>query len=391
MKVLFFANTDWYLYNFRLLLATALRANGFEVVFVSPPGSYSQRLVEAGFRWISLPMKRHGLNPLMELINLIRLIRVYRREQPTLVHHFTIKCVLYGSIAARATGVRAVINAITGLGFVFIDEGRKARILRWLVRPVYRIVLRNTHVIFQNTDDRQKYAEENLLSGDKGRLIRGSGIDVSQFKPSPQDKTGPKRVLFVGRLLRAKGVAEYVEAASLVRKAIPNVLFQIAGDKDTENPDKIEDNFMLAWNQAKNVEFLGHRDEMYNLLNQVDLVVLPSYREGVSRALIEAAACGLPLVASDVPGCREIVKHGVNGVLVPIKNSHALADAIMMLLRDDQLRDRMGKISRKIACEEFSDKRVISETLDVYRLAGLPVEAGTMRADHNVGEPRVLP
>lgn len=391
MKVLFFANTDWYLYNFRLLLAHALRAKGFEVVFVSPPGSYSQRLVEAGFRWISLPMKRHGLNPLIELHNLIRLIRVYRREQPTLVHHFTIKCVLYGSIAARVTGVRAVINAITGLGFVFIDEGRKARILRRLVRSVYRIALQNTHVIFQNADDRQKYTEEGLLSGDMGRLIRGSGLDVSQFKPSPRYKTGPKRVLLVGRLLRAKGVAEYVEAASIVRKTIPDVLFQIAGDKDPGNPDKIEDNVIHAWNQAKNVEFLGHRDDMHNLLNQVDLVVLPSYREGMSRALIEAAACGLPLVASDVPGCREIVRHGVNGVLVPIKNSQALADAIMTLLRDDQLRDRMGKMSRKIACEEFSDKRVIAETLDVYRLAGLPVEAGTMRADHVVSEPRVLP
>lgn len=391
MKVLFFANTDWYLYNFRLLLAHALRAKGFEVVFVSPPGSYSQRLVEAGFRWISLPMKRHGLNPLIELHNLIRLIRVYRREQPTLVHHFTIKCVLYGSIAARVTGVRAVINAITGLGFVFIDEGRKARILRRLVRSVYRIALQNTHVIFQNADDRQKYTEEGLLSGDMGRLIRGSGLDVSQFKPLPRYKTGPKRVLLVGRLLRAKGVAEYVEAASIVRKTIPDVLFQIAGDKDPGNPDKIEDNVIHAWNQAKNVEFLGHRDDMHNLLNQVDLVVLPSYREGMSRALIEAAACGLPLVASDVPGCREIVRHGVNGVLVPIKNSQALADAIMTLLRDDQLRDRMGKMSRKIACEEFSDKRVIAETLDVYRLAGLPVEAGTMRADHVVSEPRVLP
>ena len=250
-------------------------------------------------------MKRHGLNPLIELHNLIRLIRVYRREQPTLVHHFTIKCVLYGSIAARVTGVRAVINAITGLGFVFIDEGRKARILRRLVRSVYRIALQNTHVIFQNADDRQKYTEEGLLSGDMGRLIRGSGLDVSQFKPSPRYKTGPKRVLLVGRLLRAKGVAEYVEAASIVRKTIPDVLFQIAGDKDPGNPDKIEDNVIHAWNQAKNVEFLGHRDDMHNLLNQVDLVVLPSYREGMSRALIEAAACGLPLVASDVPGCRK--------------------------------------------------------------------------------------
>lgn len=380
MKVLLFASMDWNLYNFRLSLARALRASGCEVVLISPPGEYSQRLLKAGFRWIPLPMARHGLNPLKELSVLLQLVRVYRREQPSLVHHFTIKSVLYGSIAARLTGVRAIINAVTGLGYVFTDNGWKARILRKIIRPLYRIALRNTHVIFQNADDRKIFIEAALLSENMSYVIRGSGVDVSRFKPSLQRITDSKQVLLAARLLRAKGIAEYVEAVSLVCQEMPEVLFLIAGDSDPGNPDSIGEEVIKRWKRATCVKFVGHCDDMPKLLNQVDLVVLPSYREGVPRVLLEAAASGLALVACDVPGCREIVKHGVNGVLVPIKNSRALADAIMTLLRDDKLRDRMGKMSRKIACDEFADERVIAETLGIYRLAGLPVATGTVAA-----------
>jgi len=393
MKVLLFANTDWYLYNFRLSLAIVLRANGFDVVFVSPPGSYSQRLVEAGFRWIPFPMSRRGVNPLAELVTIARLVRLYRLERPSLVHHFTVKCVLYGSVAARIAGVTAIVNAIPGLGYVFSNDSVLAQVLRALSKVFYRFALAKTHVVFQNPENRDLFAREGLFYGRNSYLIRGSGVDVALFSPTTHGKkAGPRLVLLAARLLWAKGIAEFVEAAALVQTTMPDVVFQVIGTGDPGNPDNIPQDVIERWGRSTGLKFLGHQDNMSFLLKQSDIAVLPSYYgEGVPRILIEAAACGLPLVASDVSGCREIVKHGVNGILVPIKNSQALADAIMMLLRDDQLRDRMGKMSRKIACEEFSDKRVIAETLDVYRLAGLPVATATKAAERFVGTPRITP
>lgn len=376
MKVLLAANTDWYLYNFRLPLAEALRGHGHEVVLVSPPGRYASRLVEAGFRWIPFPFRRFGVNPFSELRTLVRWLRLYRRERPDLVHHFTIKCVLYGSIATRLAGIRSVVNGVTGLGYVFIKREWRARMLRPIVGVLYRLALGGTHIIFQNEDDRRRFRETGLVSASRSHLVRGSGVDIRRLVPCGRECGGQRRtVLFASRLLWAKGIGEFVEAARLVRRNYPDVVFRIAGDVDQENPDTVSLAVIEQWKAEGQVEFLGHRDDMQFLLQQADVVVLPSYREGVPRILVEAAACGLPLVAADVPGCRDIVRHGMNGFLVPVRDSGALARAIETLLADDDLCLKMGEVSRKIACEEFSEERVISETLEVYRAAGLDIPA----------------
>lgn len=384
MKVLLFANTDWYLYNFRLPLAEALRSQGYEVVLVSPDGKYSERLIKAGFRWIAFPLSRRRLNPFAELLTIINLVRLYRRERPMLAHHFTVKCVLYGSIAARLAGITGVVNALAGLGHIFSDNGMQARLLRVIVRRVCKSLLHRTQVIFQNPEDHKAFVESKLVDESASHLIRGSGVDVERFKPrAKQSSSRKKYVLLASRLLWAKGVAEYVEAARLVRKDIPEAVFLIAGETDPGNPASVPEEVINVWKQQGDVELIGHCEDMQSLIEKADLVALPTYYgEGVPRILIEAAASGKPLVATDMPGCREIVRHKLNGMLIPPRDSRALAQAIKEILPDDICRTKMGKNSRQLACNEFSESRVIKRTLQVYQhsLPSYRIKAGEARS-----------
>ena len=369
MKVLLFANTDWYLYNFRLSLARALRAHGHEVILLSPPGEYGKLLTQDGFRWIPFPFSR-GINPWAEVTTLLRLMALYLRERPELVHHFTIKCVLYGGIAALCARVRAIVSSVTGLGHVFVTDTPINLFLRWVVSPVFRYVLRRSHVIFQNPDDLREFLRLGLADEGRCHLVRGSGVDTEYFSPTDVPrKMGPPTVLMVGRLLREKGVREFVEAGAIVRETLPAARFLLAGDPDPGNPSSIEERTVEEWRRQGDVTFLGHRSDIRDLTQSADLAVLPSYREGMPRSLLEAAACGLALVASDVPGCREVVAHGVNGLLVPPRDSRRLAEAIVDLLGDRERREAMGKCSRAMACDLFSQEHVTRETLEVYARA----------------------
>lgn len=382
MKVILFANTDWYLYNFRLPLAEAIRSTGAEVVLVSPDGKYSERLKQAGFRCVNFPLVRRRLNPLAEFVTVLRLIRLYGRERPTLVHHFTIKCVVYGSIAAQFVGIKAVVNALAGLGYVFTDDSARARTLRVIIRAICKPILRSTQVIFQNPEDHRRFVEYRIIDETASNLIRGSGVNLESFKPCATRRSSRKKyVLLASRLLWAKGIAEYVEAARLVRRQIPEAFFLIAGEVDQGNPGSVPPAMIDKWRDEGDVEFLGHSEDMLRLIENADLIVLPTYYgEGVPRILVEAAASGKPLVATDMPGCREIVQQRRNGLLVPPRDSHALANAIREILSDDICRARMGQHSRQLACEQFSETQVINATLQVYRRAlppGTPSEIPT--------------
>lgn len=369
MKLLYFANTDWYLYNFRLPLLESVRQAGHDVLLLSPPGEYAQRLVEAGFSWRPFPLDRRGTHPLREAATVARLVRIYREEQPDLVHHFTIKCVLYGSLAARWAGVSHVVNAVTGLGHVFIDRGPRAAVLRPLVGLLYRLALARSAVIFQNPDDQAAFAALGLTRRAQTFLIRGSGVDVQRFQPRCHRPEGPITIFFAGRLLREKGVVELLQAARQVLAQRPNVRFRLAGDPDPGNPSSIDvDTLSNEWRDSR-LEFRGHRDDMVAELAAADLVVLPSYREGTPRVLLEAAAAGLPLVATDVPGCREVVQHEVNGLLVPVRTVEPLAAAMLRLIDDPALRQRYGAASRTLALQAFAQEKVISATLAVYSSA----------------------
>jgi glycosyltransferase involved in cell wall biosynthesis len=372
VKVLLFANTEWYLFNFRQSLARALRDAGHDVLLVSPPGPYGEKLRELGYRWEPAPMMRRSLNPLRELALVQWLRRLIAREQVDLVHGFTIKCAVYGGIAARLEGKPARVNAVAGMGYVFISNEPRARVLRPVIRALFRYALGGdrTRLILQNPDDAAMFESARLVNGETVRLIPGSGVDCSKFTPAQRAAEAADkrfRVVLPARLLWDKGVAEYVEASRQLRDRGVPVDFLLAGEPDPGNPASVSEEVVRRWVQDGLVRWLGHVSDMPALFRDVDCVVLPSYREGLPKGLIEAAACALPLVTTDVPGCREVVTDGVDGLLVPVKNATALADAIARLQADPALQQRLGVAARAKALSQFEERSVVTRTIDVYR------------------------
>lgn len=369
MKVVLFANTDWYLFNFRAGLARSIREAGGEPVLISPEAGYGERLRQAGFRWVAVPLSRRSLNPLRELLLIVWLWRFLRRERPDVVHGFTIKAAVYGAIAARLAGARAIVGSIAGLGYVFTSTSLRATLLRPIVQRLIRWSLGGgrARVIVQNPDDLALISRHGLLARDRVAMIRGSGVDTDKFRPGDARRGSVRRVVLPARLLWDKGIAEFVEAARLLRPRFGDVRFQLAGGTDPGNPAAIPQHQIDQWVGAGIVEWLGHVDDMPELLSKADIVVLPSYREGLPKSLLEAAACGIPLVTTDVPGCREVVCDGQDGLLVPPGDAEALAAAIERLLSDPELGRRLGLAARDKVVREFSEARVTRETWSLYR------------------------
>ncbi|MFZ8854382.1 MAG: glycosyltransferase family 4 protein [Armatimonadota bacterium] len=371
MKVLMVAHWDWVLYNFRLPLARALREKGFEVIFVCPYGEYVPKLKEEGFCWIHWAIVRRSLNPVRELIAILYLASIYQREQPQIVHHFTIKPNFYGSIAALLARRDKVINTFTGLGFLF-SEHPLAIGLRSSVLPLAKLAFRASKgwSVFQNRQDLETCLRLRLVLPERVVVIDGSGVDTRKFHSNhdspPDNHEHPTVVLMAARLLWDKGVREFVEAARVLKARGLQVEFWLAGKPDNGNPMCVPEEFLKEWREEGLINWLGHRDDMPNLLQQVDIAVLPSYHEGVPRFLLEAAACGLPLVATDIEGCRVVVRDGVNGFLVPVKDPYALADAIETLIKKPELRRQMGIASRKIVEAEFDERIILNKWLALY-------------------------
>lgn len=369
MKIVLFANTDWYLYNFRRSLAIALRETGYDVLLVSPPGPYGPKLEALGFRWVRAPMERRSLNPLRELALLWWLRQLLRTERADLVHGFTIKCAVYGSLAARLAGVPARVNAVAGMGYVFSSVDAKARLLRPVVRALMRLALggKGARLILQNPDDVELFKVARLVSGAQVRLIPGSGVDCERFAPTNHRAPSERiQVALPARLLWDKGIAEFAGAARLLKAKGVSVDFLLAGEPDNGNPAAVPKEALEAWEGEGLLTCLGHVDDMPALFSSIDAVVLPSYREGLPKGLIEAGACGLALITTDVPGCREVVTHEVDGLLVPVKDAQALAQAIERLVGDAALRKRLGEAARNKALAEFDERLVIERTLAVY-------------------------
>jgi glycosyltransferase involved in cell wall biosynthesis len=372
MKFVFFANTDWYLYNFRMAIAQRLQADGHEVVMMSPPGDFGERFAALGLRWVTLPMNRASLNPLREVATLWQLVRMLRREQPDLLHNFTVKCAIYGALAARVANVPAVVNAVAGMGYVFTSDSLKARALRPLVKTLLRGTLGSARslLILQNPDDAEAFAASHLTAPGRIRVIRSSGVNTTRFQPvsPPRRVDGRLRVLLAARLLWEKGLQEFVDAAGFLRDRGRDVEFLLAGMPDPGNPRSVSAAQVQQWVDAGLLQWLGHVDDMPALLNSVDVMALPSYyREGVPRSLIEAAACGLAIVTTDRPGCREVVtQHGVDGLRVGARDACDLADQIAALDDDRGLLARLGRSARQRALTDFDERLVIQRTVDVY-------------------------
>ena len=368
MKAIFFANTDWYLYNFRLAYAEFLRSRGWEVCFISPDGEYVESLKAAGFRHIPFGFSRKGINPVEESHTIRRIRKIYEEEKPDLVHHFTIKCVIYGSLAAKQLGIRAIVNSITGLGYMFLSEKPHVKVIRQVVRELYKRALNGTEVIFENPDDRNLFLKMDLAGEANSHLILGTGIDTERFKPEPPPNSVPLTIL-PSRMIWDKGIREFVEAATAIRESGVKARFALVGSNDKGNPTCISFEQLTQWQKEENVEWWGWQDDIATIISMSHIVCLPSYREGLPKILLEAASCGRPIVTTDVPGCREVVTEGENGFLVPAKDSEKLKEALIKLICDADLREKMGKASREKAVSLFSNEIVNDGIYAVYQKA----------------------
>lgn len=369
MKILLFTNSDWFMFNFNRSLACELRAKGHEVILLSPPGPYGEKLLGIGFRWIAAPMERRSLNPFKELTLLLWLIRLFVSERVMVVHSFTIKCSIYGSLAARIARVSARVNSVTGMGYVFTSNSIRAKLLKPLVRGLMKISLggKKARLIVLNKDDLAFFIYSNLVNPNSINLLPGAGIDCRRFSPPQNPHRNKKfRVVLPARMLWDKGVAEYIQAAEIVLSKGYDMEFLLAGSPDPGNPAAVPKQKIVSWVNDGLVKWLGHVDDMLPLFHSVDCVVLPSYREGLPTGLTEAASCGLPLITTDVPGCREVVTHEVDGLLIPVKDSEALASALIRLQGDQDLSNRLGAAARKKALEKFDEFVVNRLTLSIY-------------------------
>ncbi len=390
---MFVTNADEFFLSYRLPLARAEQKRGAEVFVIAPETGAGARIEAAGFTYLPLQMSRRGVHPLAEARTVRGLQRLYRRLQPDLVHHVTIKPVLYGSFAARAAGVPATINAVSGLGYVF-TRATAARRLRPLVQAGYRAALRrrNTFTVFENHDDRDAFLKRGLVTNAGSTVVPGLGVDLSRFRVT-RPPPGTPVLLLAGRLLWDKGLAEFVEAARIIRDSGVKARFCVAGIPDPGNPRTVTAAQMQQWVASGLIEWWGHRDDMPAVYREASVVVAPTrYREGVPRVLLEGAASARPLVASDMPGCREIVRPGRNGMLVLPGDAPALADALRSLLKDPAERQRLGAAGRKLVEAEFCQDAVIERFLGLHSqllapgpppeiAAPVPLAAGSAAGD----------
>ena len=369
-RLLYVVNNPAFFLSHRLPLALGAQRAGFDVHVATMDGDTVPVIRGHGMTHHVLPLSRSGKNPAEELVSLFALWRLMRRVRPRVVHLVTIKPVIYGGIAARLAGVHGLVAAISGLGFVFMHKKKGFDPVRTVVVALYRLALghRNSRVIFQNSADRDALLDLGIVRNSQVVMIRGAGVDLDAFPALPETATPPVRALMVGRLLKDKGICEYVEAARLAAQRGTPIEWLVAGSPDSGNPASVDARQLSQWQAEGHVTFLGERRDIAELYAQTHIAVLPSYREGLPRSLIEAAACGRAVVTTDVPGCRDAIEPGRSGILVPVRDAGALADAVLRLAHDAELRQRMGEAGRELAIRAFDIRHVVETHMDVYRL-----------------------
>jgi glycosyltransferase involved in cell wall biosynthesis len=358
VKIVVVAGHAKSLINFRGPLLIALATAGHEVIACAPEADaeVAARLGTAGVRYCVVPLERTGMNPVKDLLSLVRLTLFFRTLRPDIVFSYTVKPVIYGSLAAKFAGVPAIHSMITGLGYAFLGEGLKGLLINRMVTSLYRAALSvNASVFFQNPDDRSLFVKSRIVHEDKTILINGSGVDIDHFVVAPCS-TEPI-FLMIARLLRDKGVVEYVEAAKTLKSRHPRAVFLLLGPLDS-NPAAISKSTLDAWQREGIIDYLGSTDDVRPFIRSASVYVLPSYREGTPRTVLEAMAMGLPVVTTDAPGCRETVTDGDNGFIVPVKDVAALASAMERFIEDPSLINRMGQRGREIAVEKYDVHKV---------------------------------
>ncbi len=358
-------NTSWNIYNFRLNLMRAMRHNGFRVIALAPKDDYSIKLQEEGFEWIELPFDNASTNPIKESIQIGYFYNIYKKIKPNILLHYTIKPNIYGTLAAKILHI-PVINNVSGLGTVFLHNTISSRVAKQLYKFSFRYV---NKVFFQNDDDLSLFVRNGLVASKYTDRIPGSGIDIDSFKSSNNIFMENQEIifLFVARLIREKGIEEYIEAIKMIKDITFDkpVKFQIIGDLYPSNPSSIQDKELNGWIEDGLVEYFGYQEDVKSFIEKSSCVVLPSYREGLSKSLLEAASMEKPIITTNVSGCRDVVDDGVNGYLCEVKDSYSLKNQLVKMIElTPSQRENMGKRGRKKVINEFSDERVIEKYLN---------------------------
>ncbi|WP_032094865.1 MULTISPECIES: glycosyltransferase family 4 protein [unclassified Alteromonas] len=366
-KLLFVVNVDWFFISHRLPIALSAMKKGYEVHLACADTGKCDALEGLGIRVHRIKMSRSGTHLLSEIKSLWSIFSVVRKVKPDILHGVTIKPVVYSSLVSRICGVKKRVFSISGLGYVFIDESPKAKVLRQIISRLYKFGLNNDNstVIFQNSTDRQTFIDLKIVQPSSARLIRGSGVDLSEYRYSPVEADKPS-VMFLARLLKDKGVIEFCEAVKSLKNAHPSVDFVLVGDLDPENPNSMSIEELTSYVSEGVVRHIGYRKDIPQVISSSTIMVLPSYREGLPKSLIEAAACGRAVVTTDVPGCRDAIEPDVTGVLVPARNISELASAIEYLLLNPEKTSEMGRQGRRLAETTFSIDDVITAHFKIY-------------------------
>ncbi len=362
-KIIVLANTSWYLFNFRLNLMLQLQELGYEVIAVAPQDNYSSRFASYNIYFKALPMDNQGTNPIKDSTLIVRFINLFLKQQPAIILSYTPKCNIYAGLAARLLNL-PIINNVSGLGTAFIREN----FITHIVKSLYIIALKkSTKVFFQNQDDLKLFIDKGLVKKELTGLLPGSGVDIQRFSPTKEKIIKNKFVfLLVARMLKDKGIIEFVEAARLLKKQYPTIECQLLGFLDVKNPSAITATEMQMWVDEGVINYLGVSDQVIDHLHAADCVVLPSYREGTPRSLLEAASVGKPIITTDTVGCREVVDEDFNGFLCQLKNSRDLKLKMeKMFLLSKQERLQMGKNSRHKMITEFDEALVINQYLEL--------------------------
>jgi glycosyltransferase involved in cell wall biosynthesis len=363
-KIAVVANTAWNLVNFRMGLMKAFRDGGYDVIAIAPLDDFAEQIEAEGIQFVALKrLDRKGTNPVRDLQLTHELYRIYKKEGVEIAFHYTIKPNIYGTFAASLAGIKTVCT-VTGLGYSFLSDNWISRLAKNLYKRAFK---RAELVAFQNEDDRNLFISSKLLDAEKTMLIRGSGIKCDYFIPLEKTEVSDKFVfLFVGRLLLDKGIREFLAAAEKIKSVYPKTEFWIVGALDTDNPSCINSAYIAEAQHKETVRYFGPSNQVRDFIRNADCVVLPSYREGLPRVMLEAISMEKPVITTDAPGCRDTVIDGLNGFMIPVKDEGALSDAMLRMFESDtQTRKNMGKAGRELALKEFDEKRIIEKYLQL--------------------------
>jgi glycosyltransferase involved in cell wall biosynthesis len=367
-KLLFFISEDWYFWSHRLSIAKAVRDSGWDVAITTRISNLKEDILKENIKIFKLKQfKRRIQSPLKEFKSLLELLIIYRTFRPNIVHHVALKPVIYGTIAARLAGVDSIVNALAGLGFLFTSEGKNILFFKRAVLLLLRFLFnsRKVQLIIQNTDDLNLMLSHNVVRKEQIVLIPGSGVDTQTFKPCPE-LSGLPVVLLPSRMLWDKGVKEFVQAANLLNSDGRMARFVLVGAPDQENPASITSDLIKKWESDGVIEWWGYRSDMTEVYSKSHIVCLPSYREGLPKVLLEAAATCRPIITTNTQGCKDVVCHGVNGFLVPVRNTEALVGALRTLLNNPTLRSSMGMRGRELVKNKFSQEKIVDKTIELY-------------------------